>query len=116
MAGILREKGCPALAIRGMPDHVHVLFALARTTPVSKVVEDLKKDSSKWIKTRGTAFQNFFWQAGYGAFSIGQSSVEDVRRYIGAQKDHHRTRSFQEEYKAFLEKYRVEYDERYIWD
>jgi putative transposase len=116
MAGILRQKQCPALTIGGMPDHVHVLFLLARTRSVSEVVEDLKKDSSKWIKTLGPPFREFYWQAGYGAFSIGQSSVEEARRYIDVQKEHHKIRTFQDEYRAFLRKYGVEYDERYVWD
>ena len=116
MAGILKEKQCPALTIGGMPDHVHVLFRLARTRAVSEVVEDLKKDSSRWIKTQGASFGAFHWQAGYGAFSIGQSSVAETRRYIDNQKEHHQTRTFQEEYRVFLRKYGVEYDERYVWD
>jgi putative transposase len=116
MAGILKEKQCPALTIGGMPDHAHVLFALARTMSISGVVEDLKKGSSRWIKTRGASFREFHWQAGYGAFSIGQSSVIETRRYIDHQKEHHKLRSFQEEYRLFLTKYDVAFDERYIWD
>jgi REP element-mobilizing transposase RayT len=116
MAGILRAKQCPALIIGGMPDHVHALFMLARTRSLSEVVEDVKKDSSKWIKTRAASFRGFHWQAGYGAFSIGQSSVEETRRYIENQKEHHKTRSFQDEYRLFLAKYGVSFDERYVWD
>jgi putative transposase len=116
MAGILKKKDCPALIIGGMPDHVHVLFTLARTTSVSAVVEDLKSESSKWIKTQGASFRKFHWQAGYGAFSIGQSSVAETRRYIDNQKEHHEKRTFPEEYRVFLTKYGVGYDERYVWD
>jgi REP element-mobilizing transposase RayT len=116
MAGILRAMQCPALVIGGMPDHVHTLFLLARTTSLSEVVEDLEKDSSKWIKTQGASFQGFHWQAGYGAFSISQSNVEEVRQYIENQKEHHRTRSFQDEFRLFLKKYGVSFDERYVWD
>ncbi len=116
MAGILNEKQCPAITIGGMPDHVHVPFMLARTMSVSDVVEDLKKDSSKWIKTQGASFREFYWQAGYGAFSIGQSSVAETRQYIDNQKEHHKKRTFQDEYRAFLRKYGVGYDERYVWD
>ena len=107
MAGILRKKRCPALTIGGTPDHVHVLFLLARTISVSEVVEDLKKDSSRWIKTQGASFGAFSWQEGYGAFSIGQSGVE-ARRYIDNQKEHHRVRTFQDEFRAFLKKYEME--------
>ncbi len=116
MAGILQEKRCPALTIGGMPDHVHVLFLLARTRSVSEVVEDLKKDSSKWMKTQGASFRDFYWQAGYGAFSLGQSSVGEARQYIDNQKEHHKTRTFQEEYRTFLKRYGVDFDEQYVWD
>jgi putative transposase len=116
MAGILRERHCPALTIGGMPDHVHILFALARTASVSDVAENLKKDSSRWIKTRAAAVGQFHWQSGYGAFSISQSSVEQTRHYIDGQTEHHQVRTFQDEYRAFLRKYGVEYDERYVWD
>ena len=116
LSGILKAKCCPALTIGGMPDHVHVLFQLARTAAISDVVEDLKKDSSRWIKTRGAAFGGFYWQAGFGAFSVGQSNVETTRKYIDNQKTHHTTRTFQEEYRILLRKYAVEFDERYVWD
>jgi REP element-mobilizing transposase RayT len=116
MAGILKGIQCAPLKIGGMPDHIHVLLALARTRSLSEVVENLKKDSSKWMKTQGASFSEFYWQAGYGAFSIGQSSVTETRQYIDNQKEHHKIRTFQDEYRAFLRKYAVEYDERYVWD
>jgi putative transposase len=116
MATVLREVGCPSLAINGTSDHVHILFALSRTMAVCDAVEVVKKRSSKWIKTKGTEFQNFHWQDGYGAFSVGPTQVEAVRRYIADQKDHHRTRSFQEEFRRFLTKYGIAFDERYVWD
>jgi REP element-mobilizing transposase RayT len=78
--------------------------------------EEAKKRSSKWIKTRGEAFRHFQWQTGYGAFSIGQSNIEGLRKYIAGQKEHHRRRTFEEEYRAFLGKYGVAYDEKYVWD
>jgi REP element-mobilizing transposase RayT len=116
MAGILRGKQCPALIIGGMPDHVHALFVLARTRSLSEVVEDVNKNSSRWIKTQGSSFHGFYWQAGYGAFSVSQSSVDEVRAYIENQMEHHKTRTFQDEYRLFLKKYGVSFDERYIWD
>jgi putative transposase len=116
MAAILRELESPSLTINGTADHVHVLFRLGRKIALCDVVEEVKKRSSKWIKTKGEAFRTFQWQGGYGAFSIGESGVEDVRRYIARQKEHHRMKSFQDEFRAFLEKYHVEYDERYVWD
>jgi putative transposase len=116
MAGILKNLHSPALTIGGMSDHVHVLFSLSRTRAVSELVEELKKDSSKWMKDQGARFSGFCWQAGYGAFSIGQSSVEETRRYIDNQKEHHNVRTFQDEYRLFLAKYEIPYDERYVWD
>jgi hypothetical protein len=83
---------------------------------IADLVEEVKTESSKWIKTKGRRFRNFYWQSGYGAFSIGQSQVPTVRRYISRQKEHHRRVSFQDEYRKFLKAYEVEYDERYVWD
>jgi putative transposase len=116
MATILKDWHCPALTIGGMPDHLHILLSLARTRSVSDLVQSVKKESSRWIKTKGATFQGFHWQAGYGAFSIGQSGVTETRAYIDNQKVHHERRTFQEEYRAFLTKYQVVYDERYVWD
>ncbi len=81
-----------------------------------KLIEDLKTNSSKWIKTKGDAYRNFYWQSGYGAFSVNPSEIDIVINYIEKQHEHHTTKSFQDEYRAFLKKYNVEYDERYVWD
>jgi len=83
---------------------------------VADLVEEVKTESSKWIKTKGRELRNFHWQAGYGAFSIGQSNVEALKRYIRGQKKHHSRMTFQDEYRQFLKRYQVEYDERYVWD
>jgi len=83
---------------------------------VSQAVEEVKKASSKWIKTQGAEFARFAWQAGYGAFAVSESNVAAVRDYIAAQEEHHRKKSFQEEYRAFLGRHRVAFDERYVWD
>ncbi|MBI5526882.1 MAG: IS200/IS605 family transposase [Deltaproteobacteria bacterium] len=112
--GILHNLGCVPIQTGGTADHAHVLFALARTVTVSKVVEETKTGSSKWMKTQGVA--SFAWQTGYGAFSIGESQLETVVRYIQRQNEHHRRRSFQEELRLLLEKYNVPYDEKYVWD
>ena len=80
------------------------------------MIEEIKSSSSRWIKTKGPSYRNFFWQNGYGAFSIGESGVAALKKYIANQKEHHHVKTFQEEYRAFLAKYRVEYDERYVWD
>jgi putative transposase len=81
-----------------------------------KLVEELKSHSSKWIKTKAQSLSNFYWQDGYGAFSVNPSEVDAVVHYITNQKEHHRNKTFQDEYRAFLKKYNVEYDERYVWD
>jgi REP element-mobilizing transposase RayT len=116
LAVVFRECKSPSLLVGGTSDHVHALFALSRTATVADVVEEVKKSSSKWMKTKGKALRGFQWQAGYGAFSIGQSSVADLKRYIANQKEHHRRHSFIDEYRALLEKYNVKFDERYLWD
>jgi len=115
-AGILKEWKSPALQIGGVADHVHVLFCLSKNHALAKVIEEVKKGSSKWMKTQGPGFRDFYWQAGYGAFSVSQSHVEQVQRYIERQEGHHRTRSFQDEFRTFLKRHGMEYDERYLWD
>ena len=116
MASIFKALKSPALIINGTSDHVHTLFSLSRVVTVAVLVEEVKTESSKWIKTKGREFRNFYWQSGYGAFSIGQSQVPAVKRYIQQQKVHHRRLTFQDEYRKFLKAYEVEYDERYVWD
>jgi putative transposase len=95
---------------------VHAAFRLGRTVALCDVVEEVKKQWSQWLKTKGPALAGFAWQAGYGAFSLGESGVPAARRYIEGQKEHHRKQTFQEEFRAFLVKYRIEYEERYVWD
>src|SRR5262245_43665742 len=107
---------CPALIINGAADHVHALFQLARTRAICDVVEEVKKSSSKWIKTKGPQFTKFEWQAGYGAFSIGESGVTTARKYITSQKEHHRRLALQDEFRSLLRRYRIKFDERYVWD
>lgn len=116
LSTVFRECQSPALAINGTADHLHILFALHRTQSIATVVEEIKKRSSKWIKTKDAAFENFAWQAGYGAFSIGQSNVAAVKKYIANQKAHHAKKIFQDEFRSLLQKYEIEYDEQYVWD
>ena len=116
MAKVLKECDSPPVIIGSVEDHVHILCALSKNFPVSKVVEEVKKSSSKWMKTKGKLLDNFHWQNGYGAFSVSPSKLEDVKSYIRSQEDHHRRISFQEEFRRFLEQYKVDYDERYVWD
>ena len=116
LASIFKAMKSPALIINGTSDHVHTLFSLSRVVTIASLVEEVKTESSKWIKTKGREFRNFHWQSGYGAFSIGQSQLPTVKRYISRQKEHHRRVSFQDEYRNFLKLYEVDYDERYVWD
>ena len=113
---ILRELKSPCLTLNGTSDHVHVLFALSRVITIAELVEEVKTNSSKWIKTKGGEFRNFHWQRGYGAFSIGQSNVEVLKRYIRHQKEHHKRVTFQDEYRDFLKSYGIDFDERFVWD
>lgn len=116
MASIFKALKSPSLTIGGFDDHVHILFSLARTIHLAELVEEVKTDSSKWIKTKGLEVRKFQWQRGYGAFSIGQSQVPDLKRYIARQRIHHKRVTFQDEYRKFLESYGISYDQRYVWD
>jgi REP element-mobilizing transposase RayT len=115
-AAIFQKLGCPVVIINGTADHLHALFRLSRTVAISELVEEVKKRSPKWIKAKGKSFAGFQWQTGYGVFSLGESGLEAARIYISGQKEHHCRQPFQEEFRAFLAKYRIEYDERYVWD
>lgn len=115
LAGAMNDIGCPAVKIGGMPDHVHVLFRLSRTVTLSDAVKTAKVESSKWMKDEG-GVRDFAWQAGYGAFSVSASDVDEVTDYIAHQAHHHRVRTFQDEFRRLLERYHVEYNEAYVWD
>jgi REP element-mobilizing transposase RayT len=114
--GILANLECPCLEVGCVADHAHLLFILRRTLSPADVVEEVKKGSSKWLKTRAAALRNFHWQNGYGAFSVSPSSEARVRAYIRGQEAHHRKVTFQDEFRAFLQRHRVPFDERYVWD
>jgi len=116
IAGICRELKCPSHKIGGHDDHVHIACSLSRTMAISKLIEEIKTSSSKWIKTKDARYADFAWQNGYGAFSIGQSQLDDLRHYIANQREHHQRLTFQEEFRALLSKYQIEFDERYVWD
>jgi putative transposase len=116
MAGILKGLECMPIEINTEPDHAHVLFLLGRTRTVSEVVGHLKKSSTDWLRGQHQAFRGFHWQTGYGCFSVSESSVTAVRNYIRDQQEHHKLRSFQDEYRELLQRYDVGFDERYVWD
>lgn len=113
LGGILDKLGCSPLRVGGTADHVHILFALSRTLAIADAVEETKKGSSKWMKRERA---DFWWQAGYGVFSVAQSQVATVTGYIERQEQHHRVLSFQEEFRQLLSRYQLPYDERYVWD
>lgn len=112
LAGVLANLGCPAILIGSVADHAHILFALSKTASISDVAQATKVESSKWMKKRS---EWVGWQSGYGAFSVSQSKVPAVREYILGQEEHHRRQSFQEEFREFLERHGVAYDDRYVW-
>jgi REP element-mobilizing transposase RayT len=116
MATVLANLKCPATLINSVDDHVHILFDLSRTVTLAQVVEDVKKSSSKWIKTKSPGLEKFAWQAGYGAFSVSASNAPAVANYIRNQQEHHRKKTFQDEYREFLAKHEIDHDERYVWD
>ena len=116
LATILRNAGCECYRVGGATDHVHLAIRLSRTANVAKVVAELKASSSKWLKAKSPALAKFAWQRGYGAFSVRPADLKALVQYIDGQETHHRKRNFQDEFRAFLKKYGVECDEKYLWD
>jgi len=114
-AGIFKEWESPALIIGGVEDHVHALFLLSKNHPLKKIVEEVKKGSSKWMKRESGNFE-FHWQNGYAAFSVSQSNHGQVKTYIENQVEHHRTMPFQVELRALLERHGIEFQEQYLWE
>lgn len=116
MAGICNALGCPAVRIGGHLDHVHVLCGLSRSVAIKKLLEEVKKDSSKWIRPQSPQYEQFYWQDGYAIFSVDPEDVDDVAAYIASQREHYKTVSYQDECRALFVRYGMEYDERYVWD
>jgi putative transposase len=116
LATVARNVDCECFRVGGVADHVHLAVRLSRTVTMAQLIEELKTSSSKWLKTQSPALAAFAWQRGYGAFSVGPSDLNTLLHYIDTQEEHHKTRTFQDEYRAFLKKYGIEYDERYVWD
>ena len=114
--GICQQNECYLYAIGGIEDHIHILCLLSKKMALYKLLETVKSNSSRWIKTKGKNYQDFYWQEGYGAFSVNPSEISIVKKYIDNQEKHHKQRDFKNEFRAFLNKYEVEYDERYLWD
>jgi REP element-mobilizing transposase RayT len=116
LGGTVKELGCPVLIVGGVADHVHILCMLSKNISIAKIIGDIKRSSSKWIKTKSNLLSKFAWQNGYGVFSVGQSELDRVKAYIDNQEEHHSKKSFQEELRAFFKKYKVDFDERYVRD
>lgn len=116
LGGICKHLNCQPIITGGYNDHVHILCMLSKKIALVKLVEEIKRESSKWMKTKDESLRNFYWQDGYDAFSVNPSEIDTARAYIANQHEHHSKKTFQDEYQAFLKKYNVDYDERYVWD
>lgn len=116
LGGICKRLECQPIKIGGYTDHVHILCMLSKKIALMKLLEEVKSHSSKWMKTNDESLSNFYWQDGYGAFSVNPAGVDRVTAYISNQHEHHRKKTFQNEYRTILKKYKVEYDEQYVWD
>jgi len=115
IGGIARQNKLKALAVGGVTDHLHILLSLPSSMDIATAMQRIKGASSKWIHDTFPEYQHFSWQEGYGAFSVGVSQVEATVAYIHSQAEHHRTKTFQEEFLAILQRHGIEYDERYVW-
>ncbi len=113
---ICHAKNCDVNIINGIEDHVHLLVGLHKNISLSKLIEEIKRSSSKWIKALDNSLHQFYWQSGYGAFSVSQSQLERVRLYIKNQHQHHQKQSFQDELRKFLVQHHMAYDESYLWN
>ena len=113
---ICRDLGSEFVRVGGVADHVHIVTTLPRTVSQAELIEQIKKTSSKWIKALDAQYRGFFWQRGYGAFSLSPSQLDAVLHYVESQEEYHRTRRFQEEYCQLLRSHGVDFDERYVWD
>jgi putative transposase len=116
LAGTCRNLESPPIIVGGVEDHVHLLCRLAKTLCVSDLVRELKRESSKWLKEQSAELASFYWQNGYGAFSISPGHVEMLKTYIANQEEHHKKETFQDEFRRLLALYNIEYDEKYVWD
>ena len=116
LGGIVRADAGRLLAAGGMPDHIHLLISLSKQIALADAVRTIKSNSSKWIHETFPTQVDFAWQAGYGAFAVSFSNLDAVKRYIANQAEHHRKRTFREEFVALLERHEIEFDERYLWN
>jgi REP element-mobilizing transposase RayT len=116
IGGVLHSSKSILLAAGGMPDHVHLLVGLSQELAVATALREIKAGSSRWIHDTYPTLRQFAWQPGYGAFTVSYSGLDRVKAYISRQPEHHRTRTYQEEFVELLKRHHIEYDERYLWD
>ena len=116
IGGICKDFECNPVQVGGYKNHIHILCLLSRKIAQMDLIQHVKQGSSKWIKTMDEKYSNFYWQDGYGIFSVSPRSVDKVIEYINKQDIHHKKMSFKEEYRKFLKQYDIDYDERYVWD
>ena len=116
IAKLCHDLESPPIIVGGYVDHVHILCLISKNIKPTEFISKIKSNSSRWIKKEGSNLTEFSWQRGYGAFSVSPDNVENVKSYIANQREHHKKRSFKEEFRAILEKYNIEYNDRYIWD
>ena len=116
LGGICKELECNPIRVGGDCDHIHICCLLSKKITQMQLLESIKSSSSKWIKTKGVKYDKFYWQKGYGIFSVNPSELDIVTAYIDSQEEHHKKQTFQKELLAFLKKYKINYDERYLWD
>ena len=116
LGGTCNSLDCPVVSEGGVADHVHILCCLGRVIAIAKLIKELKRESSVWVKPKAADLSDFYWQNGYGAFSVSPGHVADLKEYIANQEEHHKTETFQDEYRRLLRKYGIEWDERYVWD
>jgi len=116
LGGICKNLECNPIIVGGYKNHIHILCLLSRKIALMKLIEELKSHSSKWIKTKGNQYKKFYWQNGYGGFSVNPKQLNVVKNYILNQKEHHKNKTFKEEYLELLIKNKIDYDERYVWD
>ena len=115
IGGIIKANEAVPIIINGTENHLHILTTMSKNLSLAKFVEEIKRNSSLWIKSKGQHYQSFAWQGGYAGYSVSQSKVAIVEKYIENQKEHHKTETFQDEYVKFLQKHNVDFDEKYLW-
>lgn len=116
IGSICKSLECPPIKIGGHLDHIHISCKFSRKITIMKFMEEVKKSSSKWAKTKGIQYSRFYWQNGYAVFSVNPQQINNLSYYIENQEEHHKAHTFQDELRIFFKKYGVEYDERYVWD